>query len=319
MEKRKRDRGRLAEHPAAIPLTGWLDIAVRVKNELSRDRVSLVAAGVGFFALLAAFPALAAFISIYGIFASPTEVGAHLAEFRGLLPADVYQMLDEQLTSLAKKREESLGVAALLGFLTALWSARKGTVATMEAIGIAYQEDESRSYFNQLLLSIIFTVGAILYFTGVVVFAVVLPVAIAAYTGSAVITLAISAGQYGLLWIFGIAGLSILYRFAPDREKPEWRWVFWGSAIASTLWIFGSMLFAVYAANATSFEETYGSLAGVVVFMLWLYLSGFVVVLGAEISSEIEHQTIVDTTTGSDKPMGERGAYVADTVGKARQ
>jgi membrane protein len=318
LENLQSGRGRHAERPAAIPLAGWLDIAVRVKNEISGDRVSLVAAGVGFFALLAAFPALAAFISIYGIFASPADVGSHLSQVQGLLPKDVFDLLNEQLTTLTRERESSLGIAAIIGFLAALWSAKKGTVATMEAIGIAYEEIETRSFFRKLLLSMAFTAGAILYFTGVVMFAIVLPVALAAYSGNAAFSFVISAGQYILLWLFGVAGLSILYRVAPDRAKPEWRWVLWGAAIAATLWMLGSMVFAVYAANAGSYEETYGSLAGVVVFMLWLYMSGFVVVLGAEISAEIEHQTSMDTTTGPDKPLGQRGAYVADTIGAAR-
>ncbi len=310
-------RGREAQRPRDIPSRGWFDIAMRVKNEVSRDNVSLVAAGLALYALLAAFPALAAALSLYGLFASPEQIAGQVESLAGVLPEQVTRIVGGQLQSLAAQQGGALGIGAVIGFVIALWSARKGITALMTATNIAYNEEEQRSFLRQLLVSLAFTLGAVVAFVGMVLVAVAVPLAVEAIgLGGGVETL-VAVLRWVLLWLLMVLGLSVVYRFAPDRDPARWRWVNWGSATAATLWIVGSVLFAVYVRNFGSYGETYGSLAGVVVLLLWFYLSGFVVVLGAEINAEMERQTRKDTTRGRHEPMGSRQAHAADTLGES--
>lgn len=309
-------RGRQADRPGEIPARGWRDIAARVKTEIGHDNVSLIAAGLALYGLLAAFPALAATVSLYGLFASPEQIAAQIQGIAGVLPQQVSDILQTALQDIASRRDQTLGFGAFVGILVALWSARKGVAALMTATTIAYDEEEQRGFFRKLFVSFTFTIGAVLGFVVVVLLAVAAPVAMQAVgLGSAVLA-ALAVLRWVVLWLLIVLALAVVYRFGPDRNRPKWRWVSWGSAIAATLWLVGSLLFSLYVRNFGSYGETYGALGGVVVLLLWFYLSGYAVVLGAEINSEIEHQTGRDSTRGPEKPMGRRGAYVADTLGR---
>jgi membrane protein len=308
-------RGREAERPQEIPARGWLDVAMRVREEIGRDNASLVAAGLALYALLAVFPALAAIVSLYGLFASPAEIAAQVQSLSGVLPEQASNILRNALHNLATQRGQALGLGAIFGFLLALWSARKGMVALMQAMNIAYNEEEDRGFFRQLFVSLAFTVGAVLGFVLVLLLAVAVPVVLRALPIPDALGIAVSALRWVVLWALIVTALAVVYRFAPDRNEPRWRWVTWGSAIAATLWILGSMLFSLYVRNFGSYGETYGTLGGVVVLLLWFYMSGFIVLLGAEINAEMEHQTRRDTTRGEPKEMGQREARMADTVG----
>ncbi len=315
---RARDtRGREARRPREIPSRGWLDIALRVKNDVSRDNVSLVAAGLALYALLAVFPALAAALSLYGLFASPDQIAGQVESLAGALPEQVTGIVGSRLQNLASQQGGALGVGAVIGFVIALWSARKGITALMTATNIAYKEEEQRSFLRQLLVSLAFTVGAVVAFVGMVLVAVAVPVVLQAIGLGGVLESLVAVLRWVLLWLLMVLGLSVVYRYAPDRDPAQWRWVNWGSAAAATLWIVGSVLFGVYVRNFGSYGETYGSLGGVVVLLLWFYLSGFVVVLGAEINAEMERQTRKDTTRGGQEPMGRREAHAADTLGES--
>lgn len=287
---------------------------MRVKREMTADNVSIIAAGLALYALLAVFPALAAAVSIYGLFASPTDIAQHMQSVAATLPPDAAAILERQVHDLSR-REQALSIGVVVGILLALWSARKGMVALITATNVAYDEEEKRGFVKQLLVSLAFTVGAVLGFLAVLALGVAVPVGLALLPlGPAAETVLLIA-RWALLFAVAIVGLAIIYRFAPDRREAKWQWVTPGSLIAATLWLGGSLLFALYVRNWGSYGDTYGALGSVIVLLMWFYLTGYVVILGAEINSELERQTRHDTTEGAPKPMGRRGAYSADTVG----
>ena len=311
-------RGRHAERPAEIPAPGWRDILWRVWRELGRDNVALIAAGLAMYALLAAFPALIAALAIYGFFATSSEAAQHAAALFEIMPDDAAALFQDRLAALAAREQEALGLGAVLGVLVALWSARRGMSAMIMATNIAYEEQERRGFFHRVLLSLLFTLGAVLCFIVVLALAVAAPVGVEAAELPRAQEVVLLGARWALLWVFLVFALAVIYRFAPDRANARWRWVTWGSALAATLWLLGSVLFSMYVRNFGSYGETYGALGGVVVLLLWFYMSGYVIVLGAELNAEIEHQTTRDSTTGTEQPLGQRGAFVADHVGESR-
>jgi len=310
-----RRRGREAERPSEIDRRGWWDVLVRVREEIGQDNASLIAAGLALYALLAVFPGLTAAVSLYGLLASPEQVAGQFQDMAGMLPQQAADILGGAMQDIASKQEGTLGFGVAVGILVALWSARKGMVALMQATNVAYDEDESRGFFRQIVVSLAFTIAAVVGFLLVLVLAVGVPVVLQETGLPQILQLALVVLRWAVLWFLVVLGLAVVYRFAPDRDEPKWRWVTWGSAIAATLWIAGSVLFAFYVRNFGSYGATYGALGGIVVLLLWFYLSGFIVMLGAEINAEMEHQTRRDTTKGRPEPIGERGAHVADTVG----
>jgi membrane protein len=188
-------------------------------------------------------------------------------------------------------------------------------VALITATNVAYNERERRGFFRRLFLSLVLTVGAVLALIAVVLLGIALPLVLHLLPLGNMANAVLLTVRWVLLWTIVVVGLSTIYHFAPNRAEPKWRWVSWGAAIAATLWILSSIGFAVYVRQASSYGETYGALGGVVIMLMWFYISGFVVILGAEINSEMERQTVKDTTDGVPKPIGERGAFSADTVG----
>lgn len=316
-ERREHGRGRQAAKPTQIPARGWWDIAMRVKDELNKDNVSIIAAGLALYALLAVFPALGAAVSIYGLFASPDQISRHITSFEGLLPAQATEILQNQLQALSGQ-QQVLSVGLVIGVLIALWSARKGMVALMTAVNVAYDEREERGFFKQILISLLFTFGAVVAFLAVLLFAVAIPLALELLPLGRAAEVTILAVRWAILWLMAAFGMAVVYRFAPDRHEPKWKWLSVGSCVAATLWLIGSLLFAIYARSTASYGETYGALGGVVVLLMWFYLTGYSLVLGAEINSEMERQTKKDTTEGPEKPMGQRDAYAADTLGPSR-
>jgi membrane protein len=315
MRSETEDRGRTAERPQEIPARGWWDIATRVRKEMSEDNIDIIASGLALYALLAVFPALAAAVSIYGLFASPDDVASHLQQVAAALPEDATRILQEQLGKLSQNTQDTLSVGIAIGIAVALWSARKGMVALMKVTNVAYDEDESRGFFKQLFVSLAFTIGAVIGFLAVLLLGVAVPFVLSLLPLGPAAEFVLLAVRWLLLFGVAVLGLAIVYRFAPDRNKAQWRWITPGSLIAAVLWLIGSVLFALYVRNWGSYGETYGALGGVVVMLMWFYLSGYIIILGAEINAEMERQTRKDTTTGRPKPLGERGAYSADTLG----
>jgi membrane protein len=312
------ERGRDAETPAEIPAKGWKDIAWRVYAGIQNDRVLLVAAGVTFYALLALFPATAALVSLYGLFADPSTISEHLGLASGFLPDGALEVVGDQVERIASQKG-TLGITFMGTLALALWGANAGTKAIFDALNIIYKEREKRSFVRLTLQSLLFTLGAIalmlVALAGIVVVPVVLKLlGIPDESGLALFSLL----RWPVLYLLILFALACLYRYGPSRTKPRWRWVTWGSAIAGAIWIVGSLLLSWYVANFGTYNATYGSLGAVIGFMVWMWLSTIVVLVGAEINAEMEHQTAKDTTKGQVKPMGTRGAKMADELGEAR-
>lgn len=309
-------RGREAESPLQIPPAGWRDIAVRVRHEWSDDHVSITAAGVAFYAFLALFPAIAALVSILGLVTrgrSPEEV---VTDLFGALPGSARDLLTEQLVAISSSSSGSLSFGVFVSLLVSLWSASAAIGQLVSAINAAYDEEEHRNWFVKRGMAIALTIGAILFVASAVFSVVALP-AIIDRTGfdfgmRRILNILIWPG---LAIGFGLS-LAVLYRFAPDRRPPRWRWVSVGSVFGVVAWVIVTLGFRLYVSNFASYNETYGSIAAVIVLMLWLWLTAVIVLLGAEINAEIEHQTAQDTTVGASAPLGERHAAKADSLGE---
>ncbi len=311
-------RGRHADAPWEIPLRGWKDILLRVYDNIGKNRIVTFAAGVTFYSILALFPAIAALVSLYGLFADPASIASHLNSLAGVLPGGAVQVIGDQLNRLAAQPHQSLGLTFAVGLATALWSANAGIKSLFDALNLVHSEPERRGLIRLNVASLIFTAASIGFVLLALGAMVVLPLVLD-YLGLATVADEVIRWlRWPALLVVVMVGLSLLYRFGPSRAEPRWRWITWGSAVAAILWLVASALFTWYAANFGSYDKTYGSLGAVIGFMVWIWISIIVVLLGAEIDAEMEHQTVCDTTTGGPKPLGARGAAMADTVGAAR-
>jgi membrane protein len=312
-------RGRQAAKPSQIPAKGWKDIAWRVYDGIQNDRVLLVSAGVTFYALLALFPATAAIVSLYGLFADAATINEHLRLVSGFLPDGALEVIGDQVKRIAAKGQGTLGLTFLGTLALSLWGANAGTKAIFDALNIIYKEREKRSFIRLTLWSLTFTLAAIALVVVAMTGIVAVPVALKLFgipiqSAAGLLTLL----RWPLLYLVVLFALACLYRFGPSRTRAQWRWVTWGSAIAGGIWIVGSLLLSWYVANFGTYNATYGSLGAVIGFMVWMWLSTTIVLTGAEINAEMEHQTAKDTTEGGRKPMGTRGARMADEIGEAR-
>lgn len=315
-------RGRFARTPSEIPARGWKDILLRVYKNISEDRILAIAAGVAFYVILAIFPALAALVAVYGLFADPNSISNVVDSLSSVLPSGVLDVVRGQLQNLASKPRGQLGVTFLVSVLVSLWSANSGIQAIFDALNIVYHEREKRGYLKLYAESLLFTVGAMMSGLIGVALIAVLPPALH-HLGSSFgiggpVAQTIEIGRWPVMLIAVALAVAAVYRYGPSREKPRWRWVTWGSGAASVLWLGASMLFSWYASNFSSYNKTYGSLATVIIFMTWMWISFVVILLGAELDAEMEHQTVRDSTAGRPKPLGRRGAHMADTVGQAQ-
>ena len=311
-------RGREATKPSEIPLPGWKDILIRVYSEFSENRIFSLAAASTYYGLLAMFPAMAALVAIYGLFSDPNEIGKQLSSLQGLLPGGAMDIIGDELKRVASQSNGTLSFAMIAGVIVALWSANSGVKSLFYSLNQVYGEKEKRGFIKLNLVSLTFTISAIALLILSVVAIVALPVALDQLGLSSAITIAAKVIRWPILLIVIAVALAFVYRFGPSRKEPKWRWVTWGSTTAALFWVVASFLFSWYAANFGSFNKTYGSLGAIIGFMVWIWISMIMVLLGAELDAEMEHQTTRDTTTGSAKPMGQREAHMADTVGPAQ-
>jgi membrane protein len=307
-------RGRAADTPSQIPPRGWWDILKRTFSQVSDDRVLTEAAGITFYSLLALFPAIAAMVSIYGLFAEPATIGEHLGVVSSVVPGGGMEIIEEQVKRITSKGGAALGFGAIIGLLTALWSSNQAIKAMVDALNVVYGEREKRSFIHRTVLTLSFTVAGIVFILLAMGSVVVLPIALQFVgLGDTAETLLSLARWPVMLVVVGLF-LACLYRFGPNRDKPKWRWVTWGSFVAALLWAAVSAGFSYYVTNFGNYNETYGSLGAVIGFMTWIWISSTVVLVGAELDAEMEHQTARDTTEGPERPMGARGARMADEV-----
>ena len=310
-----RRRGRFATTPSEIPARGWKDILIRVYRNIPDDRIVALAAGVTFYGMLALFPALAALVSVYGLFADPSIIQRDVNALSSVLPPGVISVIGDQMRRLTAHGQTTLGAAFAASLVFSLWSANSGIQSLFDALNIVYHEREKRGYLKLYTVSLAFTVVGLAFAVLMVVLVAILPVALSYLHLASVTDQLIRFARWPVLLVLIALVVAVFYRYGPSRAKAQWRWVSWGSVLASVLWLGASVLFSWYTTKLGSYDRTYGSLGTVVIFLTWAWITNIVVLLGAELDAEIEHQTVQDTTTGPPKPLGERGAHVADTVG----
>jgi membrane protein len=311
-------RGRDAAAPEDFPARGWRDILWRVFWSVPQDRVLPTAGSVAFFVLLAVFPGLATLVSLYGLFADPGGIRGQLVLLHGVVPEGVLALVGDELARVASQRGEALGLAFLISSAVALWSANSGAAALFDALNVVYKEREKRSLARFYATTFLFTLGATCFAIVAAGAVVVLPLALGLLGLTTSAERVISAVRWPLLLLAVVLCLALVYRFGPSRRPAKWRWVSWGSVVAAALLVGVSVLYSWYVVSFDSYSRIYGALGAGVGFMTWIWLSIVVVLVGAELNAEMERQTAVDTTRGRPRPLGVRGAVVADTVGEAQ-
>ncbi len=309
--------GRQAASPTQIPPRGWKDVLWRVFGDLSSHRILAVAAGVTFYALLAIFPAVAAMVSLYGLFADPATITGQLNTVASFLPGGAVDIIGEQVKRIAAKGGGSLSFGFVSGLVIALWSANAGMKAMFDALNVVYDETEKRSFVRLNALSLAFTLGAIAALLLAIGAVVVLPVVLNLVSFAPAIGWTLNLARWPLMLVLVAAGFAVLYRFGPSRDRAQWRWITIGSAFAAVAWLLGSALFSWYVSSFGNYNATYGSLGAAIGFMTWIWISTIIVLIGGELNAESELQTETDTTVGQPAPLGARGAAAADQVGKA--
>jgi len=292
-------RGRRADMPIGIPWRGWKDVFWRTVEEISADRLLLIAGGVVFYGLLATVPAITALVSMYGIFTPASTINAQLSFLADVMPAGAYQLISDQIVRIAGNSDGKLTLAFILGLGIALWSANAGVKAIFDALNVVYDEDEKRGWIKLNAISLSFT------FAGVVVLILILGAVVAlplvlAFVGFAAQQQAgwLPLLRWPVMFALVVLGLSVLYRHGPSRRHAKWRWVSVGSVFAALTWIAVSVAFSWYLSKFADYNATYGSLGAVIGLMMWMWISTAVVLIGAELNSEIEHQTAQDSTAG---------------------
>jgi membrane protein len=308
----RRMDGASAASVRELPREAWAAIGQRVKLQLKEQRVPLLAAGVAFRLLLAAVPALLAAITLWGIAADPQTLVQRIQDLAAALPESGGAFVEEQLTSLTDRAGGQLGTALAVSLAAALWSAASGMLGLVDGCSAAYGEVDGRSFLRRRGLALAMTFGGLVLGLLTILGSAVLPALVSASDlGDTAARVAVAA-RWPVLGLVIFAAIAAVYRYGPDRRRARLRWLWLGAAVATVLWLVGSALFGVYVERFGDFDATYGSLAGVVIVMLWVFLSSFAVLLGALLNAEVERQTLVDTTTGPERPIGARDAQRAD-------
>ncbi|MFN3892126.1 MAG: YihY/virulence factor BrkB family protein [Beijerinckiaceae bacterium] len=281
-------------------------------RQIGEDRVLAVAAGVTFYGLLAIFPMITALVSIYGFVADPVMINDQLRSMSNVLPGGAIDVIEEQVTRISSQPRGQLGFGFAAGLAVTLWSANAGMKAIFDALNVAYNEQEKRSFIVLNLQSMTFTILAVASAVAALLAVVALPPALAFIGVGDAAQWAISIARWPVLLLGLVVALAVLFRFGPSRDEPQWKWLSPGAIVAAIVWLAASLAFSFYAQNFGSYNETYGSLGAVIGFMTWMWISVSIILIGAEINAEAERQTEADTTEGPEQPMGQRGAVVAD-------
>jgi membrane protein len=309
-------RGRRAL-PIEIPWTGWKDILWRTAYQVSEDRLLAIAAGVVFYGLLALFPAVTALVSCYGLFAKPDTINDHLSFLEGVMPAEAFSIVQDQIARVVAKGQAGLSFGFAVGLGIALWSANAGMKAVMDALNIVNEEHENRGFVKLNLVSLAFTIAGLFAVLAAVAAVVVTPLLLSEVGMAGLTETIVRFLRWPVLTLGMLLGLSVLYRYGPSRRAAKWEWISFGAVFATLTWFAASAALSFYFANFANYNATYGSLGAAIGTMTWMWMSAIVILFGAELNSEIEHQTARDTTVGIEKPLGARGATMADTVGAA--
>ena len=301
-----------AAKPTEIPARGWLQVVKRGWAEAKADQVPLLAAGVAFYGFLALFPSLIALVLIYGLVADPAQIASQIGQLTAALPEEASKIITDQL-QLVSTQQSRAGIGAVLAIALALWAASGGMSNLMTAISTAYDEEEKRSFIKKRGLALALTLGAIVFLIVMLGLVAVFPV-LADLIDNGVVRVLLTIVRWVLIAVLVAAALAVLYRVAPDRDAPKMRWVSVGAVVATVLWLLASAGFSLYVANFSSYAKTYGALAGIVVMLMWLWITSYAILLAAEINAESEQQTVRDTTKGPETRLGERDAVKADSL-----
>jgi membrane protein len=307
--------GHRATSPWHMPAAAWKDIVKRSYKRVWDDNVGLVAAGVAFYGFFALLSLLGLIVLVYGFVAEPITVIEHMEALTAVLPTDVAFIIGDQLMNAVHASQKTKGLGILLAFLVATYGGTNGATSVITALNIAYEEKEKRSLLSFYGLALVMTLCAL-----VAAMAAIAATAALAYlqhllpSAAPPLVLAGKVAGYLLIVLIAAGVASTLYRFGPSREEAQWKWITPGSMFVALSWLLLTWGFGVYVSHFTNYHATYGSLGAVVALLTWMYLSAYAFMFGAELNSEIEHQTARDSTTGSPEPMGERGAWAADNV-----
>ncbi|MBT0585721.1 YihY/virulence factor BrkB family protein [Alteromonas sp. SM 2104] len=300
--------------PHRFSLKQWWSVAKNIAHTVQSNNLSLVAAGVAFYFLLAVFPLFAGVISLYGLLISPAELTQHMNFLISVLPQDSRFMLEQQLLKLIEKSDQALSFSLVVSVALTVWGGSKGAQALLIACNISYRESENRSFLSALVARIVLTLSTI----AVIIFALLLitflPELITLVFGDIMPSFVTDWLSWLLLMVIFNLGLATLYRYGPHRRAPKWRWVSLGSVVATLLWLIASYGFSEYVSEYASYNQTYGSMGSIVILLMWFYLSAFIILLGAAMNASLEFHTEGDSTIGPDRPIGKRGAYVADNT-----
>lgn len=306
------DLGRSARTPRQLPWRGRWQALKRIVQRIGETNLGLIAAGVAFYSLLALFPAIVALISVYGLVADPGQVDRQFHAVRDLLPREVYDLISGQMREVAAGSADALGVGLAGAIFVAVWSATKGTKAMITALNVVYDEDERRRFIRLNLFALALTLTLVMMGVVAIGAVVAVPIVLASIGLGSLAEALMQWLRWPLLAAALLFTLAVIYRYGPSRRRARWEWVSWGAVIAVLLWLATSGLFSFYVANFSAYNATYGSIGAVIIMLMWLFISAFVILLGAQVNAEMERQTAEDTTYRGEQPIGQRGAYVAD-------
>jgi membrane protein len=313
------DRGRRATRPGEVGARGWLDVLKRTRLGIRDTHASIVAAGVAFYAFLAFVPALIALVIVYGLVANPADIKDQMASFASAAPRDAQRLLTNQLTSISRSAGGAATIGALIAIAGAIWAASSGMAALDTGLTIVNHETETRGFLKRRLLALVLTVFAVVGVLLMLALVVALPSLLDSIDVGDVGKIVIGLARWVLLAALLLFGLGVIFRYGPQRRRPRWRWVTPGALVAVVVGLAASIGFSIYVSLMGTYNKTYGSLGAIIVLLLWLYFMAYAVLFGAAMNAELERQTEHDTTAGAERPMGERGAFAADTVGPTRK
>ncbi|EAU42942.1 Ribonuclease BN family protein [Fulvimarina pelagi HTCC2506] len=318
MSSTQTSAGRHAASPAEMPAAGWKDVLMRVKDRFDEHSVTLVAAGITFYILLALFPAITALVAIYGLVADPQTIQAQLSNLEGIVPAGALGIIHSQLERLTSQTESSLSIAFAVSILLSIYSSTKGVKALFKAMNIAYQEKDERGFIKQNLISMAFVVASIVLVILAIVTLVVIPSVLSLLPLPAGVTILVLVVPPLVLALLAMAWIAGLFRFGPHRRSPTFKWLTPGAVLTILGWVIASIAFSFYASNVKNFDATYGSMASIIVFLMWTWIMMIILLAGAELNAQLEHQTAEDTTVGEEREPGDRKAELADQIAALR-
>ncbi|MGR3435353.1 MAG: YihY/virulence factor BrkB family protein [Shimia sp.] len=311
-------RGRTARTPTEMPLAGWLDIGWRIYKRAGSINTGLLAAGIAFYGMLSLFPAMTAGVALAGLVTTTDDLLAASETLTQVLPDQAGEIIVGQLLDVTATAGDTLGLAALLALALAAFSASRAVTNFVIGLNVIYEERETRGFVRLTATNIALTLALIFGFLFAAALLALLPTVAALFGEGGMIERTILLARWPLLLVFGIFGIAFLYRFGPARRPAKWRWLTPGAVVACLLWIGASLAFSAYVTAFDSYNETFGALGGVIVLLTWLWISAMVILFGALVDAELEAQTVTDTTRGPRRPLGERGAHKADTLGPVR-